>query len=181
MSRNSVAWAFGRSTQKAAISSLMRLTQRLEWWSALGLFSSSCCLLQLFINHLSVGCAGFNLLLGPFRPQLMAIALTLQAAMWHSCASNRCALKIQWALCSSLLTSTLMFFPEMLHMWVHRRRASPPCKRSSEEFIVSVSGMGCTACSAKVKATVEALSDVALCEECFLIATLNFVWPYIVL
>ena len=35
-----------------------------------GLLSSSCCLLQILLNFLSLGCAGFNKLLGPLRPQV---------------------------------------------------------------------------------------------------------------
>ena len=62
---------------------LRALASRLEWWSLLGLLSSSCCLLQLMLNTFSVGCAGFNTLLGPLRPYLAAFTLFLHIGVWR--------------------------------------------------------------------------------------------------
>ena len=43
----------------------------------LPLAASSCCLLQLGLNALSVGCAGWNTTLGPIRPYFMGLLMTL--------------------------------------------------------------------------------------------------------
>jgi hypothetical protein len=37
-----------------------------------GLLSSSCCVIQLALNAMSVGCAGFSVLT-PYRPSLIAV------------------------------------------------------------------------------------------------------------
>lgn len=49
-----------------------------------GLLSSSCCVLQLFLNALSVGCAGFSALT-PYRPLFLALtASSLGATHWRN-------------------------------------------------------------------------------------------------
>lgn len=49
-----------------------------------GLLSSSCCVLQLLLNALSVGCAGFSALT-PYRPLFLALtASSLGAAHWRN-------------------------------------------------------------------------------------------------
>jgi copper chaperone CopZ len=53
-----------------------------------GLLSSSCCILQLGLNVLSVfelihiGCAGFNIILGPLRPYLRLLTLSWLCVLW---------------------------------------------------------------------------------------------------
>ena len=54
---SSEAWILGMQLQSGVSLRLMQLAHRLEWWSALGLLSSSCCVLQLMLNSLSIGCA----------------------------------------------------------------------------------------------------------------------------
>ena len=86
------AWLPAAHGAQAALRrQLLRLCHRLEWWSALGLLSSSCCALQLLLNSLSFGCAGFNTVLGPLRPQLLALTTTLQLGMWRSLLSGGAA------------------------------------------------------------------------------------------
>ena len=153
--------------QAALGAQLTRLAARLEWWSALGLLSSSCCLLQLLLNTLSVGCAGFNTLLGPTRPYMMAITLSLQAAMWRARAVSHAS--VLAAAGVTLLTAALTFLPELLHLWTARRVGARGALGSSaestaRELKVHITGMGCVACAAKVKTTVEALDGVEQCE-----------------
>merc|ERR1712188_357460 len=59
-----------------------------------GLLGSSCCILQLGLNVLSVfdivhiGCAGFNVILGPLRPYLRALTLTWLVVLWYHALGN---------------------------------------------------------------------------------------------
>ena len=57
---------------------LARAIEEPGLWGVVGLLSSSCCALQLVLNAFSVGCAGFNTVLGPLRPYLLALASVLQ-------------------------------------------------------------------------------------------------------
>ncbi|KAK9840601.1 hypothetical protein WJX81_003915 [Elliptochloris bilobata] len=76
-----------------------------------GLLSSSCCVLQLFLNALSFGCAGFSLLT-PYRPLFLALtAGSFGLAHWR----NRNARQTLFALAVSAslaLTPELGFLPE---------------------------------------------------------------------
>eukprot|EP00966_Prymnesium_polylepis_P266398 6153786-Prymnesium_polylepis.2 len=107
-STSSEMWILGMQLQSGVSHRLMRLAHRLEWWSALGLLSSSCCVLQLLLNTLSVGCAGFNTILGPIRPQMMALTLSLQAFMWHSTLTARGPSRVLGAVAASALTAIVM-------------------------------------------------------------------------
>ena len=51
---------------------MLGFAHHMAWWSLLGLLSSACCVLQIILNLFSFGCAGFNTLLGPVRPPLIA-------------------------------------------------------------------------------------------------------------
>lgn len=165
-SQSNEAWMLGLRLQSGVSHRLMQLAHRLEWWSALGLLSSSCCVLQLLLNTLSVGCAGFNTFLGPVRPQMMAMTLSLQATMWHSTITGRASSRVLSAVAASVLTAVLTLLPELLHLHIHRRRLVE--SRASEPVLsLSVGGMGCTACSTKVKGALEAVEGVDFCEVLF--------------
>eukprot|EP00967_Tisochrysis_lutea_P017030 scaffold19249_cov32-Tisochrysis_lutea.AAC.3 len=101
----------------------------------------------------------------------------MQLCMWRSITYGKQQF-IGTALVSSLLTLALALLPEVLHFIVHandRRLTRHPnntlstCK-SSNGYIerpvitLAVSGMGCTACSAKIKSALEAVKGVASCE-----------------
>ena len=107
--QSSEMWIFGMQLQSDITHRLMQLAHRLEWWSALGLLSSSCCVLQLLLNAMSFGCAGFNTVLGPVRPQMMAVTISLQLFMWHTTLTARVASRIWSAVAASVLTSALMY------------------------------------------------------------------------
>jgi len=171
------AWLFGMAVQARASDFLQFIAHRLEWWSVLGLLSSSCCVLQLILNAFSFGCAGFNTVLGPLRPYFLALTTFLQACVWRQTLVGRAGL--QSAVGGTVLSAVLVFLPEMLHVWVHRERLLAPMwpplrpqstlEDSAEADAVGlcrlqVSGMGCTACTAKVKAALESIEGVAGCE-----------------
>ena len=144
---------------------LLRLFHRLEWWSALGLLSSSCCVLQLLLNALSVGCAGFNTVLGPLRPLMLAVTVSLQASMWRVALTGRREGLLLNAAGATALTGVLSLLPELLHLYIHRNDEAKRCAPADgAEMCFRVEGMGCTACTAKVQKTVEALPGVAGCR-----------------
>jgi len=132
----------------------------------LGLLSSSCCALQLFINAFSLGCAGFNTFLGPHRATFMAIALSTQAWQWWIARTRFDMLR--HALISTSITLPLMFLPEALYAYsiCCRKRASKSIgedrklgrgnrkgQRNShkQKVTLTVDGMGCIACVTAVK------------------------------
>ena len=161
------AWLHGMAFQAQLTGWLMWLSHRLEWWSVLGLLSSSCCVLQLLLNAFSLGCAGFNSWLGPLRPLMLAITVSLQASMWRVALTGRGERLLMSATGATALTAVVSLLPELLHLYIHRHDASG--KRGVEaeagaEMCFRVEGMGCTACTAKVQCTVEALPGVAGCS-----------------
>lgn len=134
--------------------------RRLEVWSALGLASSSCCLLQLVLNAFSFGCAGFNTLLGPLRPAALALTCVLQGLMWRSTLRAQApAAALRAAAGATALTAALSLLPELVAL----RTARPARGASGGTLRLSVGGMGCTACTAKVRSCVEAVEGVAGC------------------
>ncbi|KAL1503239.1 hypothetical protein AB1Y20_011295 [Prymnesium parvum] len=147
--------------QGAVSSRLVAPSPSFKWWSLLGMLSSSCCALQLALNTLSIGCAGFNTLLGPIRPMMMALTLSLQSAMWTMIISRRGSSHLRSSIAVSLSTTALMFLPEILHAWLHRSRVA---EDAADLLTIHVSGMGCTACTAKVQQMVEAVEGVAKCD-----------------
>ena len=129
--------------------------------SVIGLLSSSCCLLQLMLNAFSIGCAGFNTLLGPVRPYFMALALTFQIIMWQAVFAHEASLDA--AITSTALTACLTFLPEALNAAM-QASAVPPAE---DDLRLRVGGMGCTACSVKVKAALEGVDGVSVCTVVF--------------
>ena len=63
--------------------SLLRGMHRVEWWSAIGMISSSCCLIQVILSFFQVGCASFNSWLGPIRPYSLAMLSCTLASSWY--------------------------------------------------------------------------------------------------
>jgi copper chaperone CopZ len=138
-----------------------------------GLLSSSCCALQLILNTLSFGCAGFNTVLGPLRPHLLAVTVLLQGFMWRAALASRS--KIPSAIAASVTTIVLALLPEALYWSMHVREdlqngrtegANNRLDSEVEQDVINlvVGGMGCTACTVKVKAAIEALEGVSACS-----------------
>ncbi len=154
-----------------------------------GLLSSSCCALQLVLNAFSFGCAGFNTVLGPYRPPLMALTLVIQGWQWQI-SRGRFDMR-QRATIASVIALPLMLLPEILLAYStcaarSTRSALPPGRKegsnkeeetkrepssdgSTRKYRVSlnIQGMGCVACLTAVQgallktgASVASIQDV---------------------
>ena len=130
-------------------------------WGVLGLLSSACCLFQVILNALSVGCAGFNNVLGPLRPHFLALAAVAQAWVWVIEVDARAhgAPADESVVVGALLCVSLSFMPEALAVWVEKN--GDATRGDGAMLMLRVSGMGCSACSAKVQDTLVAVAGVA--------------------
>lgn len=124
------------------------------------LLASSCCLIQLIINIVAGGCAGFNTVLGPIRPFFVAflLHLTINTARLSS---------LQWY-GKTALRWLIALLPEMVHVWNNAkvRREKPPLQHHQQqpssytsepnaptmEVKVEIPTMGCVACINKIDA-----------------------------
>jgi len=105
----------------------------------LPLFASACCLLQLWINILAGGCAGFNTYLGPVRPFFLSLLFYLTISTFGS---------KQWAV-KSLLRWSIALLPEGLDTWnryQERKQAPYPLGRLEARVELDIPTMGCVAC-----------------------------------
>lgn len=114
-----------------------------------GLLSSSCCLIQLFLNLFPVGCAGFSVL-DRHRPLFLALtfgSLSARAAFEriHGIRSPR---PISWA-----AAVILSFLPEIVRLG---NRFSVRASKTSETSVVTrhvVHGVKCEACAQRLRTT----------------------------
>jgi len=116
-------------------------------WSVFGLFSSSCCAIQLFLNVFNVGCAGFNTVLGPWRPVFIGLTATLQITVWAHVYLN----PHMWPMAAvgTFVAVSLSFLPEILHLLA---RLHAPATFQEASLTLHVEGMGCAACTNAVHA-----------------------------
>merc|ERR1719321_807856 len=131
-------------------------------WSVFGLFSSSCCAIQLVLNVFNIGCAGFNTVLGPWRPVFLGLTATLQIAVWAHVYLN----PHMWymAAVGSLVAFSLSFLPEFLHLF-SVSHALPTAQ--DESLLLHVDGMGCAACTSAVRSICTADDRVLGCAISF--------------
>jgi copper chaperone CopZ len=146
---------------------LLKEAHRWALWGVLSLLSSSCCLIQLLLSTFSVGCAGLNTWIGPWRPSLLALTLCLQAATWHTAFSSPVFL---WKQCfaSTVLSLGHSFLPEFLYLFAAVRGGAyrsakadrneegvnhePETTATATTTLVTLqlSNLGCSACMTAV-------------------------------
>lgn len=162
----------------AAHDTMMATAHRYAWWSLLGLLASSCCALQLVLNALSLGCAGFNTVLGPFRPTLLAVATLLQAGTWMV-ALERPLQQRAPTLVSSVVVVGTAVLPELLdgHRKRKRRRGRTGSAKQQQQHgrrdghptespsghstcVYRLDNIGCSSCIATVSNVLEQLESV---------------------
>lgn len=146
---------------------MLATAHRYAWWSLLGLLSSSCCALQLLLNALSMGCAGFNTVLGPWRPTLLAWTCLVQATSWMV-AWDR---PYQWmpTATATVVVMSLALLPEFLHYCVHvdERNQTVAQKQSAIiQFHFQMTSVGCAACLVTIRHALNKLPGVVDIQAC---------------
>ena len=172
-SNNFLSDALGDTYERIKIELMIRATS-LGWWSLVSLLSSACCALQLILNLMSVGCAGFNTVLGPVRPFFLSLAFCGQLFMWSQLKLDS---QYPQAVKASVLTCIVSFMPEFLYVYNRVRGSSHPMTTSSiggsssvndsctssvkrETIRIKLENMGCIACVNTITNVLTACSGV---------------------
>ena len=130
----------------------------------LPMLASACCLLQLGLNLLSVGCAGFNTILGPLRPYSVSLLLYLTVLSRFSKHAHYSSVS-SWAMATAGRWG-LALLPELLHLWNNRDDYLTPKNRKlaatksydlNAVVVLDIPTMGCVACINKID---QALGEV---------------------
>mmetsp|Transcript_5873 Transcript_5873/g.14702 ORF Transcript_5873/g.14702 Transcript_5873/m.14702 type:complete len:296 (-) Transcript_5873:186-1073(-) len=165
---------------------MMRIASEMAWWSLLGLLSSSCCAIQILLNTLSFGCAGFNNVLGPLRPTFLSLSIVAQCSSWYVALTNS-IVKDQWRMsaASTVLSASLTLLPEVLAWQTAKRErirhqtyqttnykkeenektddsVSYDSKSTSNEIKLQfqLSTMGCSSCVSTVSKVLDSIDGV---------------------
>ena len=127
----------------------------------LPLMSSACCAIQLILNSIGVGCAGFNTVLGPLRPYFVATLLFKSIEMFTLTQTNIVKFMGAWF---------LALLPEIIHFMNHRRASktrvlfNDECYYSNDMkrilVTLNIPSMGCVACINKIDATIQNFEHV---------------------
>ena len=171
----------GRDAFEVVKVHVMARAHSLGWWSVISLLASSCCAVQLALNLFSVGCAGLNTVLGPWRPMFIALAVAGQAVMWW--AIELPAVQRKSAVASTALTACMTLLPEALYL---RQKflsgtagktlaasattsggdASSAASRRVPTVDVqfSIENMGCVACVTTIGNTIRGIEGVKSCD-----------------
>ena len=138
---------------------------RMAWWSLLGLLSSSCCVIQILLNTLSLGCSGINSLLGPLRPHFIALTMVTNSISLYVAYP----FPFQWAPAAAGcgLSVVLTFTPEMLAAYTYRcklpidpNRQQELVGKSAIRMQLKTGAMGCISCVSKVRSVMECNKSV---------------------
>ena len=127
----------------------------------LSLLSSSCCVIQLALNMLSVGCAGFNSILGPARPFFLACALHARVLLRRAAvAAPGVDPRVrQMNVYGGALAVAVAFAPEVVALVGRlRRRRSDAVGAAS--LTLDLSSMGCVACVDAVSRAIRSVDGV---------------------
>jgi hypothetical protein len=127
----------------------------------LPLMSSACCAIQLILNAIGVGCAGFNTVLGPLRPYFVSILIFKSIEMY--------TMKQKMDVVRFACTWSLALLPEVIHFINNKRRVSKrkvisngELHGNSKRILVNLNipSMGCVACINKIDATFQKFEHV---------------------
>jgi copper chaperone CopZ len=131
------------ATQEA----LLHGAHRAGWWTLLSLLSSSCCVIQLALNMLSVGCAGFNSILGPARPFFLACALHARVLLRRAAvAAPGVDPRVrQMNVYGGALAVAVAFAPEAVALVARLRRRNSDVAGAAS-LTLDLPSMGCVAC-----------------------------------
>ena len=142
-------------------------------WIVLPLLSSACCAIQLFVNAVfaSVGCVGFNTVLGPIRPFFLAWLLHTTWAFASNQVAHIGTASMSWSSAIGRIISfvvvswSMALLPEALH-WHNNRIAATAASTNVKQFAgspqtvqveLAIPSMGCVACINKVSGSLRNL------------------------
>ncbi|KAI8620099.1 hypothetical protein BC830DRAFT_1225628 [Chytriomyces sp. MP71] len=135
------------------------------------LLGSSCCAIQLMLNAMSLGCAGFSAL-DPFAPVFASLSFTFLFAAFvrNGLKANR---RISVTAFASLL---LLLLPQLVRLhsrnklWPSRvptlgfEKLAPACISS---FEWTIHGLKCLGCAARLKSHLEGVQGIASADVDF--------------
>eukprot|EP01117_Protostelium_nocturnum_P018302 TRINITY_DN7627_c0_g1_i3.p1 TRINITY_DN7627_c0_g1~~TRINITY_DN7627_c0_g1_i3.p1 ORF type:complete len:165 (+),score=44.54 TRINITY_DN7627_c0_g1_i3:199-693(+) len=126
-----------------------------------GLLSSSCCLVQLGLNYLSVGCAGFSVL-DPLREYFIALSYGgfFFKLFWEKQVMNQRIFNKSNSI-TLLILLTLTSSPIAVR-WVNNGRL--PSEYDGILSEVEIEGMNCEACSNNAKNGLLSIDGVTDCS-----------------
>ena len=162
-----------RVAERAAVACqelLLRSAHRFEAWALLSLLSSSCCVLQLALNVFSVGCAGFNAVMGPARPLCLALALHARRRLGSAAAQSRLVDPVvrRANAVGAAVAFAVALAPECVALLaLARRRRGPKALAkgtAASVLTVALPSMGCVACVDAVGRAVRAVAGVAAAD-----------------
>ncbi|GMI19937.1 hypothetical protein TeGR_g812 [Tetraparma gracilis] len=142
---------------------LRLLPHSYQLYFAVSFLASSCCLLQVVLSMGSFGCAGFNTVLGPARPTLLALASFLQLIAWREAAYQPFLRRP--TMVGTIITLLLSFSPEFLMLYAARSPTRQVPEGVAGDFVLSLGdSMGCASCVTTVKKTIETNPGVLACN-----------------
>ena len=143
---------------------MLQLCSQFAWWTLLGLLSSSCCAIQILLNALSFGCAGFNNVLGQIRPTFVALTIVSQFSSWYVLIVYSITYQ-QWRVTatSTVLSLVLTLLPEMLD-WQTNKREERMIRNlkdySTIKLQFKLSTLGCSSCVSTVSKVLDGIHGV---------------------
>jgi len=153
------------AVERAAVATqeaLLHGAHRAGWWTLLSLLSSSCCVIQLALNMLSVGCAGFNSILGPARPIFLACALHARVLLRRAAvAAPGVDPRVrQMNVYGGALAVAVAFAPEAVALVAKLRRRRSSDVAGAASLTLDLPSMGCVACVDAVSRAVRSVPGV---------------------
>ena len=153
------------AVERAAVATqeaLLHGAHRAGWWTLLSLLSSSCCVIQLALNMLSVGCAGFNSILGPARPFFLACALHARVLLRRAAVTSPGVdpRVRQMNVYGGALAVAVAFAPEAVALVAKLRRRRGGDVAGAASLTLDLPSMGCVACVDAVSRAVRAVDGV---------------------
>lgn len=128
-----------------------------------GLLSSSCCVLQLVLNSLSIGCAGFAVL-DRFRPFFLALTFSsLAFKTWYFDVRLK---RTVWRSIPTWIVALALAFSPHAVKFINRAAASS-ASRQPQVYRLDVKGMKCEACANGLKRELDQLPGVRVSSVFF--------------
>lgn len=135
-----------------------------------GLLSSSCCVLQLVLNCMSIGCAGFSAIT-PYQSYFKLLTGGLLSYLVRKQGLNRRTATTVLCSCMLMMSQDIVSIYNkgtMQHL-LHRsgllgkQQQEQQQEPATAKFILKVHGLRCEACAARLRGALHAVSGVQNC------------------